>query len=396
MKILYHHRTLGDGAEGIHISEMVKAFRHIGHEVQVAGPIGELKQTLKEQRGFLSKIKELLPRFVFELLEVAYSAYCFVDLSRKAKAMHADFIYDRYITFNAGALWAARYCRIPLVLEVNAPLALERSKEADEKLYLKGLAHAIERYMCTNADRTLVVSTPLKNYLESVGVPHGKCIVMPNGVDQVKFQPGPKSIELMQKLGIPADSLVIGFTGILRPWHGVEMLIKAFGSLKRNGKSVYLLIVGDGPVRDELEKLLLEAGLGECSLITGRVAHEQVADYVNLFDIAVSPKATFYASPMKVVEYMALSKAVVAPDSSNFLDILDPMTNGISFQVDDVSSLTAGLQQLCDNSALCKSLGAGARQKVEERLNWVFNAEWVCSLISKGEFPAPWGGSNIN
>ena len=240
MRILYHHRTLGDGAEGIHISEMVKAFRHLGHEVLVAGPIGELKQTLIEQRGFLPKIKHLLPRFVFELLEVAYSAYCFVDLSRKAKAMHADFIYDRYITFNAGALWAARFCRIPLVLEVNAPLALERSEEVDEKLYLKGLAHAIERYVCTNADRTLVVSSPLRKYLESVGVPQGKCIVMPNGVDQIKFKPRQKNSELMQKMGIPADSVVIGFTGILRPWHGVEMLIKVVESLKAAGKSMML------------------------------------------------------------------------------------------------------------------------------------------------------------
>jgi hypothetical protein len=43
MKILYHHRTSGDGAEGIHISEMVKAFRGLGHDAMVAGPVGELK-----------------------------------------------------------------------------------------------------------------------------------------------------------------------------------------------------------------------------------------------------------------------------------------------------------------------------------------------------------------
>jgi len=381
MKILYHHRTLGDGAEGIHISEMVKAFRHLGHEVLVAGPIGELKQTLKEQRGFLSKIKQLLPRFVFELLEVAYSAYCFVDLSRKAKAMHADFIYDRYITFNAGALWAARYCRIPLVLEVNAPLALERSKEVDEKLYLKGLAHAIERYVCTNADRTLVVSTPLKKYLESIGVPQGKCIVMPNGVDKVKFQPRPKNSELMRKLGIPADSVIVGFTGILRPWHGVEMLIEAGRTLKQNEKSFYLLIVGDGPVREWLEELLHTAGLGGCSLITGRVDHERVADYVNLFDIAVSPKATFYASPMKIVEYMALGKAVVAPDSENISDLVDNGLNGILFIVDSVPSLTECLNLILDKQPRRVMLGAKARTKVEKRLNWEWNAVEVCTLL---------------
>lgn len=385
MKILYHHRTLGDGAEGIHIREMVKAFRQLGHEVLVAGPVGELQQTHKNRQGLLLKIKQLLPGFVFEMLEVAYSLYCFIDLSRKARAFRPDFIYDRYITFNTGALWAARLCRIPLVLEVNAPLALERSNEADEKLYLKGLAHTIERYVCTNADRTLVVSTPLKNYLESVGVPAGKCIVMPNGVDQVKFQPRQKNSELIQKLGIPADSVVIGFTGILRPWHGVEMLIEAVGTLKQNGKTVYLLIVGDGPVREKLEGLLLEAGLGGCSLITGRVAHEQVADYVNLFDIAVSPKATFYASPMKIVEYMALEKAVVAPDSENISDLVDNGHNGILFKVDLIPSLTECINRLLVEITSRNKIGVRAREKVEKRLNWEWNATEVCRLVNSSE-----------
>lgn len=385
MRILYHHRTLGDGAEGIHISEMVKAFRYLGHEVLVAGPIGELKQTLKEQRGFLPRIKQLLPRFVFELLEVAYSVYCFIDLSSKAKSMHADFIYDRYITFNAGALWASRYCRIPLFLEVNAPLALERSKEVDEKLYLKGLAHSIEQYVCTNADRTLVVSTPLKNYLESVGVPRDKCIVMPNGVDQVKFQPRAKNSELLKKLGIPIDSVVIGFTGILRPWHGVEMLIKTVERLKEDGQPVFLLIVGDGPIREMLEKELQTAGLSECSVITGRVSHEQVADYVNLFDIAVSPKATFYASPMKVIEYMALGKAVVAPRMANIEDIITDRENGLLFEDGDVGILREVLLELIDNIPLRESLGKKALCDVANQLNWTANARRVvdiCGVLS--------------
>jgi glycosyltransferase involved in cell wall biosynthesis len=373
---------LGDGAEGIHIREMVKAFRKLGHEVTVAGPVGESQRTGKGQQGYLSRIKLLLPRIVFELLEVAYSAFCFVDLARKAKALNADFIFDRYITFNAGALWAARFCRIPFVLEVNAPLALERSNEADEKLYLKSFAHTLERYVCGNADMTLVVSTPLKSYLESIGVPKGKCVVMPNGVDQVKFQPRPKKSELIQKLGIPVDSVVVGFTGILRPWHGVEMLITAVEDLKKSGKSVYLLIVGDGPIWEKLDKKIQEAGLSECSKITGRIAHEQIADYVSLFDVAVSPKATFYSSPMKVVEYMSMGKAVVAPDSENLIDMIDDGENGILFEKDSIASLTDTLKILIDSAELRQQMGQNARTKVEKRLNWEWNAREVIKMVN--------------
>lgn len=381
MNILYHHRTLGDGAEGIHITEMVKAFRQLGHKVVVAGPVGELKQTLKEQKGLLSKIKNVLPGFVFELLEMGYSLYCCFDLLLKAKSIHADMIYDRYITFNAGSLWAARLCKIPLVLEVNAPLALERSKELDERLYFKSIAHAVERYVCTHADLTIVVSTPLKDYLESVGVPEGKCLVMPNGVDEVKFKPQPKDTELMKSLGIASNALVIGFTGILRPWHGVEMLVNATQMLKNAGTPVNLLIVGDGPIKQELEEAIHDAGLEAQAVITGRVPHEEICRYVALFDIAVSPKATFYASPMKIIEYMAQGKAVVAPNMPNICDIICSGETGLLFAPEDGASLAETLLKLDGNSKLKNMLGTNARTVVTDRLNWQANARNVIEQV---------------
>jgi glycosyltransferase involved in cell wall biosynthesis len=382
MRILYHHRTLGDGAEGIHIREMVKAFRLIGHEVLVAGPIGEQLPTPTSAPSRLASLKQLMPSIVFELFEVAYSFYCFINLSIRAKVFRADFIYDRYITFNAGSFMAARWVKIPLVLEVNAPLAFERRSEPDERLYLKWLATAVERYVCSKADITLVVSTPLKEYLESVGVPVGKCIVMPNGVDQDKFKPMPKSQELINELQIPANFTVIGFLGILRPWHGLELLIEAVKCLKAEGRQIYLLIVGDGPIRANLEAALLEAGLIDCSRITGRVAHEKVSEYVNLFDIAVSPKATFYASPMKVVEYMALGKSVIAPDTASLRDMVDDSKNGILFVDNSISSLVTSIEKLCQSPQYREQLGNNAREKVVQRLNWKWNAHEVFSLIT--------------
>jgi glycosyltransferase involved in cell wall biosynthesis len=384
MNILYHHRTLGDGAEGIHIREMVRAFRQLGHEVAVAGPLGEQRPQEAGRQGLLSSMKKHLPRQLFELLEISYSLYCLRELDGRIRKTRPDFVYDRYITFNAGALWAARRHNVPYILEVNAPLALERSSEPDEKLHLKKLAHFFERYICSNADRTIVVSSPLRDYLESAGVPPHKCLVMPNGVDQDKFVPRPANRELAARLKVEPGMTVIGFTGILRPWHGLEMLIRAVGELNAKGKKVFLLIVGDGPVRGAIEKSLVDAGLGGCSRITGKVPHEEVADYVNLFDIAVSPKATFYASPMKVVEYMSLGKAVVVPDTDNFRDLVDGGVNGVLFRRDCPESLAACLESLCDSSPLRRQIGAMARGKVLMRLNWKWNAREVCRLVERG------------
>jgi hypothetical protein len=127
MKILYHHRTLGDGAEGIHVREMVKAFRGLGHEVKVIGPAGEKAPEQSKNFRALAAIKTAMPSALYELMEVGYSAYAFCRTLLEIRKFKPDFIYDRYITFNAGTVLAGKAAGVPVVLEVNAPLALERS-----------------------------------------------------------------------------------------------------------------------------------------------------------------------------------------------------------------------------------------------------------------------------
>jgi len=382
MRVLYHHRTLGDGAEGIHIREMVKAFRHLGHEVNVIGPTGEIRSEPSRKSKTLEGIKRFVPHPLFELLEVSYTAYCFWKTVQAIRRFKPDFIYDRYITFNAGAVLAGKASRIPVFLEVNAPLAKERSVEPDERLAFRKLSSRMERWICSNATRTIVVSTPLRQYLESIGVPPGKCVVMPNGVDPDRFSPRPRNDVLLHELGIPKDGLVVGFSGILRPWHGLDLLVDAVASIRRRGVKVFLLVVGDGPYRRPLESKVTALGITDAVRITGRISHEKMPDYVALFDLAVSPRATFYASPMKVIEYMALGKPVVVPRTPNFLDIIDEGINGITFEDGSVAALENALLALSNSPDHRKDIGLNGRRKVETRLNWHWNAREVCRLFS--------------
>ncbi len=381
IKIIYHHRTLGDGAEGIHIREMIKAFRDLGHQVLVIGPIGETNHKQKNSSGVLSEIKFLLPGFLFELCEMGYSLYSFVQLSWLIIKEKPDFVYDRYITFNAGCVFAAKLQKIPLFLEVNAPLALERSEQPDEKLCFKKVAFAIERWTCANSWKTIVVSTPLKEYLLSIGIIEDKIITMPNGVNPEKFKPHAKDMSLMKQLGINDSCVVIGFTGVLRAWHGLEMLLNSFSELSKKHRHLFLLIVGDGPIRGEFDQMIKEYDISENTRITGRVPYEEVHEYVNLFDIAVSPNATFYASPMKVIEYMALGKPVIVPKTQNFLDLIDNGVNGVSFNDGSLDDLTIVMNDVISEESLRNRLGDAARLKVENRLSWEWNAKAIIEFI---------------
>ncbi|WP_321391015.1 glycosyltransferase [uncultured Desulfuromusa sp.] len=385
LKIIYHHRTLGDGAEGIHIREMIAAFRSLGHQVRVIGPAGETVPEKGGGGGWLSKIKSILPNFVFELCEIGYSAFSFIQLSWIIFCEKPDFIYDRYITFNVGCVLAAKIQKKPLFLEVNAPLALERSEQPDERLYLKRIAFAMERWACSNSFKTIVVSTPLKEYLVAQGVAGSNIVVMPNGVNTDKFYPHEKDQILARELGIPENVTVIGFTGVLRHWHGLEMLIDAFSYIVKTKHDTRLLIVGDGPIRKDLDEQISCLGLKDKVIITGLILYDDVPKYVNLFDIAVSPKATFYASPMKVIEYMALGKAVVVPNSGNFLDIIDAEETGLLFQKNNEKSMIQTLNTVLINLSLTKAISIKAAQKVTARLNWKWNANEVCCMLGRAK-----------
>jgi glycosyltransferase involved in cell wall biosynthesis len=192
-------------------------------------------------------------------------------------------------------------------------------------------------------------------------------------------------VDLQRELGISPSAFIIGFTGVIRPWHGLEVLVEAVAGLLKQGKDVFLLIVGDGPVRESLLSSFHEKGLEKSAVITGRIPYKDVPDYVSLFDIAVSPGSTFYASPMKVVEYMSLSKATIVPCMPNFLDIIDDEVNGLVFEKDCAKSLELVLNRLCNEDELLRVIGREARNKVETRLNWIWNAKEVINFAKDNE-----------
>lgn len=381
MRILYHHRTLGDGAEGIHIDEMVNAFRELGHDVRMVGPAVSKPSRPSTREGQLWRIKGLLRGPVYEFLELAYNLYGYRLLQRTLAEFRPVLIYDRYSLFNYSCVAAGREHGIPVFLEVNAPLAYERDHEPDESLYLKRLAYATERGICSRADKTFVVSSPLQAYLKSAGVPEEKLVLLPNGVNPRKFHPRPKSNAFVQKLRLTDSTIVIGFVGILRPWHGLDMLLRAFRIVHDRFPESVLFLVGDGPIRHDIEKAADRLGIIPHVRITGRVPHAEVNEYISLFDVSICPKTTFYASPMKILEYMAQGKAVVAPDTANVRDLIDHDRNGILFHADSPSALSNSITSMIEDKSLRDRLGKAGLESVRSQFNWAANAMRVMNEL---------------
>ncbi len=378
MRILYHHRTLGDGAEGIHIASMVGAFRSLGHDVHVSSVIGDATNVTTRRTTGLGRIVRVAPRTLYESLEMLYSAPGYLRLASDIRRWRPDLVYERYALYNMAGIAVARRAGIPIVLEVNAPIAWER--EQYERLALGPLAHAFERAAWRAVDLVVAVSTPLRAHLIERGVPAERIAVIPNAADPRVFRPDLQArADVRAAYGIPADAVVIGFSGILRPWHGVELLVDAVARL-RTARACRVLIVGDGPSRASIEARARLLGLQDAVIITGRLPHAAIPRCLTAFDVGVSPLTTFYASPMKVPEYMATGLAVVAPRADNLTDLITDTHDGLLFTPGDADDLARVLGRLVDDASLRAGLSRAARDTILTRRTWPHNAARVLDL----------------
>jgi len=382
MKILYHHRTASKDGQAVHIEEMVRALRELGHEVRVVGPAAAsgAAAPMGQDLGWVHKLRQRLPAALYELLELAYTLVAYRRLAAAAREFGPDLVYERYNLYLLAGTLLRRRLKAPLLLEVNAPLVHERARFGGLKL--QRLARWAEGTAWRSADAVLPVTRVLGQYVSAYGVPAERLVVVPNGINQAHFAQAPTPDEARQRLGW-RGALVLGFTGFVRDWHGVDKVVRWMASPAAPGHA-RLLIVGDGPARPDLEAQARALGLGDRVRFTGVIDRDQVPAHVAAFDIALQPAVVDYASPLKLFEYLALGKAIVAPRQPNLEEVLTDGQNGVLFDPTQPDGLELALQRLCDDPALRARVAAGAQASiVQQGLTWRNNAQRVVALAEQ-------------
>ncbi len=276
-----------------------------------------------------------------------------------------------------GAIYAARSLGTPIILEVNAAYS-SAVYQALEGIRFKRLARICERLSVASATLVAAVSTPLRDLLVALAPGSGHIIVVPNGANPLRFSEHADGVaEARRTLGATSE-LMVGWSGILRDWHGLELLLGAV----QNTPGVRLAIIGDGPDSARVQRVAHERGLANRTVFTGRVPHAQMPAYIAALDIAVAADdRTGYASPMKVLEYMAAGRAVVAPRLPGVQDIIEDEVDGLLFAPADEQALAAALGRLTQDRHLRERIGHAARLKIERDRNWQRNAETVLDAL---------------
>lgn len=377
MKILYHHRVASKDGQFVHIEELTHALKKRGHEIIMVGPSVSEQSQFGSEGGWVPWLKRHIPGLVYELLEFGYSVLAYFKLRRAVREHRPDCLYERCNLYLPSGVWLKRRTGLPMLLEVNAPLFEERKKYHGIKL--PWLARWSEVYAWRGADRVLPVTAVLAQHMVDAGVPRERVAVIPNGIDWGKFDTIPDTTAAKQKLGL-GGRVVLGFTGFMREWHRLDQVVDLIA--RHRELPWHLLLVGDGPARASIEARARECGVTDRVTITGVVPREQVADYVCTFDVALQPDVTPYASPLKLFEYLALARAIVAPDKPNIREVLTHERDALLFDVDHASAFTQAIERLATDGELRARLAHAARDNIlRNGYTWDRNAERVEHLF---------------
>ena len=362
---------------GVHVRALAGAFAEMGHDVTVAasdlaGPeplhtglrvahisSGESAEALAS----VSNEGKAELRSLFQNVE-AYRTLTDLMLAERPHA-----VLERLSLFSLGALAASRSAKVPHLLEVDAPLADEAATY--RRLSLRETARFLEKTVICGADKVFPVSTALRDWVVKLGVKHEKVRVLSNGVDTKLFDPS-RANDRRREFGLDGAQ-VLGFVGSLRPWHGVELLMKAFSLLAARNTEVRLLVVGDGPARENLMRWRNEEGLTDRVLMAGPVAQSQVPGFLATMDVVFAPYENvpnFYFSPLKILESMAMGRPIVASAIGDIPQLVLDGRAGLLVPPGDADALASAAQRLLSDPKMGSQLGAAARECAVQYHDW--------------------------
>lgn len=376
MKILYHHRVASKDGQYVHIEEIIKSLKKLGHEILLVAPSAGENQEFGGDGGVVAKLKAKLPKWLYEIVEFSYSFYAFAKLAKTILKEKPAFIYERYNLFNPAGVWAKKIFKVKLILEVNAPLFEERSKY--DGISLKKFAKWTQKYTWNNADKVLPVTHVLAKDIINYGVDETKIEVIANGINKAEFidakHESPLKVDISNKV-------VIGFVGFCREWHGLDKIVDML-TLPEN-ENLFFLIVGDGPIITEIRQQAARLNVEGRIHITGIVNRSEMPNWLVPIDIALQPAVVPYASPLKMLEYMATGKAIVAPAQDNIKELLADNENALLFEKDNKEAFISCIQTLASNAELRVSLSKEAKKSIDnDGLTWDLNAERILILAS--------------
>ena len=213
----------------------------------------------------------------------------------------------------------------------------------------------LERRVYSNVDAILAITPNHARYVISMGAAESKVKLLPLPIDTNIFHPSVDCSEVRQKWELGEKDQVVVFIGTLFEFSGLDGFIRQFPQVIETIPEAKLLIVGDGPQRPKLERIITELGLGKQVIITGFQPYPTMPQYISLATVCINPflntDATKGIFPGKIIQYIACGKATVATPLLGITALLPDESHGVIYanSVGDMAREVVGLLESAEH-----------------------------------------------
>jgi D-inositol-3-phosphate glycosyltransferase len=269
----------------------------------------------------------------------------------------------------------------PLVFTIHNPTPWMCKYESPyEQKFREAAYRLIDANIIGRTDHIIAVNQRLKDEIVAKwSTPTSKVTVVPNGVDTRAFHPDSrKAADLRVKYGI--EGMYCLFVGQLRSRKGVDSLLKAFSEI--NDSTMKCVVVGDGPERGKLEKLVDDLKLNSRVSFTGAVPFEDLTGLYAGAEFFVLPTVA-EGSPLVVLEALASGLPVISTKVSGIPEIVDDEHNGFIVPPRDVHALAERMKLLIEDDELRAKMSKNARSDTVASFSWNAVAKKTLSVYRK-------------
>lgn len=335
----------------------------------------------------------LLPIIIYKIYFFLFTLWHGILLASKFKC---EVLYVRHGISTLSGLLISKLKRVPIVIEINGIIADEEviGRRRGGGL-LRNLFFKLDKIACKGSTKIVAVTEGLRRFLVSLyDMPSNKIVVVPNGVNANLFKLLNEKM-CKRKLNLDLNAKYVGFIGNLAPWQGVEYLIRAATQVLKKVPEARFLIVGDGIMMPNILQMIDTYNLNDKFVFAGRVTHNEIPEYINACDVCVAPftkirNEKIGLSPLKLYEYLACERAVVASNISGVGDFLQMNNCGIIVDPDVSADLSEAIIGLLRDDKIRKVLGRNGRSVVIKKHSWKKTAENIEKVCREVVYTSGW------
>jgi glycosyltransferase involved in cell wall biosynthesis len=376
MQILYSAPDVeipGTHGGSAHVTEVINSLLKSKNRVYLICRKEKNRKVNEKSKGLeLIRIPIFFKSGFFKTLN--YFLFTFIISFYLCLFKKVDTVYERGRIFGGAATLVGWVFRKPSIYELNEPVIyvpiLTGMNENSITYKLLRFWHYF------TVKKATVITATHKSAL--AGLPEKKCIVISYGANPDKFNPDTETKDIKEKYGL-IDKKAVLYIGSFRPWHQCENIIHTAREVVKQNNKTRFMMIGKGEKFNECKKLVEEFNLQNNVILLGEVSYEEIPAYVNASDICLAlfdqnyepfQKFGYYYSPIKVHEYKACGKPVVASDMGNLRELVKNGKNGLLVDSTKISEISDAILYLIQHEKIARHMGKTNRREVIEEYNW--------------------------